>query len=350
MSDAALPALLQRIAGARRITAEDALDIRRVLFGEMEITPIEAEALIALDEAALERSPEWSMLFVEALTDFLVRQRQPAGYIDEAGADWLLSVISRDGQIRTDSELDLLVHILEQADSAPRRLTDFALAQVKQAVLHGAGPLARSGRLQQGRMGADEVELLRRILHACAGDGNIAVTRAEAELLFDINDAIRGQDNDPSWNDLFARGIGAAIMTVSTYEAPSADVAARQEAWLSEPESLGAFVGRMFGGRQGAALDGVFGEDSTTRAWRDRNTAAEEALSAAEVVGEDESSWLRDRIGRDGQFDAAERALIAFLRAEAPQIDEALDPLLTRHAQEPMDGPPPAFGKRRSLA
>jgi hypothetical protein len=350
MSDAALPALLARIAGSRRITAEDALDIRRTIFGEMDITPIEAEALIALDEAAQERSPEWSMLFVEALTDFLVRQRQPAGYVDEAGADWLLSVISRDGQIRTDSELDLLVHILEAAERAPRRLTDFALAQVKQAVLHGQGPLARSGRLQQGCMGEAEVELLRRILYACAGEGNVAVTRSEAEVLFDINDAVRDQPNHESWNDLFARAIGAAIMTVSTYEAPSSDVAARREAWLSEPESLGSFVGRMFNGRQGAAFDGVFGEDSNTRAWRERNEAADEALAAAEVVGADESYWLRDRIGRDGEFDSAERALIAFLREEAPQIDDALDPLLTAQAAEPMEGPPPAFGKRRSLA
>ena len=33
-----------------------------------------------------------------------------------------------------------------------------------------------------------EVDLLRRILYAYGGDGNIAITRAEAEVLFRINE------------------------------------------------------------------------------------------------------------------------------------------------------------------
>jgi hypothetical protein len=350
MSDADLPQILARIAPQRRITAEDALAVRRALFSDMSVSAIEAETLIALDEAAIERCAEWNELFVEALTDFVVRQQHPPGYVDEDGADWLMKLIERDGEVRTASELDLLVHVLETADSAPQRLTDFALKQVKNAVLNGEGPLARSGRLEKGRIGAAEVDLLKRILYSAGGDGNVAITRNEAETLFDLNDAVRGQPNDPSWNDLFARAIGAAVMTVSTYQAPSRDEAARDEAWLNAPESMATFVGRMFTGSRRGALDGVFGPSAEIREWEAQNAREDAAIAAAEPISADEAAWLSERIGRDGQFDPAERALIAFLREESPEIDEALAPLVEQqHADDP-EGAPPVFGRRRSIA
>jgi hypothetical protein len=348
MGDAVLPQVLATIAAARKITAEDTLAVRRSIYGELAITPIEAETLMALDEALLERCPEWDMLFVEALTDYVVNQQHPPGYVDDAGADWLISLIGRDGQIRTETELDLLVHILETADRVPGRLSDFALAQGKDAVLNGDGPLARSGRLQKGLMGADEVTLLRRILYAAGGPGNIAITRSEAETLFDINDAVRGQPNDPSWNDLFAKAIGAAVMTVSTYEAPSSEVAARDEAWLAEPESMGGFISRMFSGKKVNPFDGVFGPSEDEQAWEARNAANEDALARAEVVAPDEAAWLQERIGRDGEFDPAEKALVAFLRGESPQIDEGMAPLIDEEESSDPQESTPVFGRRRS--
>ena len=349
MVDAALPQILATLAAARRVDAQDTLALRRILFGDMAVTRIEAETLIALDEALLERCPEWDMLFVEALTDYVVRQQHPAGYVDEAGAGWLIDLINRDGQVRTCSELDLLAHVMEAADSVPQSLSQFALAQVKAAVIYGDGPLARSGRLQVGVMGRDEVELLRRILFSQASEGNIAVSRHEAETLFDINDAVRGQDNDPAWNDLFAKAIGAAVMTVTTYQAPSRDVAAKDEAWLAEPESMGGFISRMFTGNRNNLLDGVFDASQDMKDREQRNTANDEAMADAEIVGVDEAAWLQDRIGRDGQFDPAEKALIAFLRQESPQIDIALAPLIDQEETTEAMETTPVFGRRQSL-
>ena len=355
MGDAALPSILAAAAQRRAISSEDVLAIRRAMFNDMAVSQIEAETLIALDEAALERCPEWNDLFVEALTDFMVRQRQPAGYVDDAGADWLLNLINRDGRVRTDSELDLLVHILETADAVPHRLRDFALAQVAAAVILGDGPLARSGRLETGRIGRDEVALLRRILFASGGEGNVGITRHEAETLFDINDAVRSQSNDPSWNEFFAQAIGGSVLNLSTYAPVSREVAARDEAWLNDPENMSSFVSRMFSVRgMASAFDGLFGKSSDLQAWEAQNAREDAALAEAETLTADEASWIRDRIGRDGVYDPAEKALVAFLYRESPHVDGPLEPpasILQTQLEAAASAPAaaPVFGRRRSI-
>jgi hypothetical protein len=186
----ALADLVARLSAARRITAEDVLALRRMVFGEAQVTPAEIEALVQLDAAVDEIAPEWSAMFAEAIADYLVRQQHPCGYVDEAGADWLMTAFTRDGRMRVSTELEALIKVLETAESAPPRLAAFALERVREAVVH------------DGRVTAREVERVRRVLYAFAGQGVAGVTREEAEALFDINDAVRGRDNDPAWTEL----------------------------------------------------------------------------------------------------------------------------------------------------
>lgn len=338
MTSSPLAHLLASLKTAPRLTADDALAVRRLVFADNAVAPQEIEALIALDEAVADRDARWTELFVEALTDFVVRQQAPAGYVDERQSAWLIDLISRDGRVKTDSELEALVHVLETATAAPSSLVVFALAQVKAAVLDGAGPLARGGQADPSRVTAGEVALLRRILHAAAGDDNLAVTRAEAEILFDINDASRGAENDPAWLDLFSKALAASVMMVSGYEPLPRAEAARQEAWLRAPEGgvsgVADFIGKMFGAVPAAAsspraaLQQILHPDDGLDGWRARNAEHEAATARAEVVTEDEATWLAARIGRDGVFDEAERRLIDFLRREAVQIHPMLAPLL----------------------
>jgi hypothetical protein len=329
MTGSSLSDLTAAIAETGHIAAADVLALRRVIYGDVAISPAEADALIALDEEVPARCPEWDDLFCEALTDYVVRQQEPADYIDEAKADWLMSRLTADGRIKTDSELELLVHMLEAATTAPARLTAFALSQVKAAVVGGDGPLLRAGRLEQGRVSAGEVALLRRILYAAGGDGNVAITRAEAEALFDINDACRDADNDPAWTDLFAKAVAASVMTVSGFVPVSREDEARREAWLAQAGpgplgALGGFMGRMFS----SAPDLKGWRDDGLGDWRALNARTEALESAAESVSEDEARWLADRIGRDGRFDDAEKAVIQFLKRESRDIHPALKPLL----------------------
>ncbi len=325
MTVPALSALISELQGRETLTAEDALAVRRVIFGgDVEVTPEEAEALVAINEAADKKAPEWRQLFVEALTDFVVRQQQPSGYVDAANAGWLIAAVSHDGRVRRDSELEAIVHILETAASAPPELSLFALTQAKAKVLAAGRGLER-----------EDVDLLRRIVFAAAGSGSLAVTRAEAEVLFDVNDAVRGRDNDPAWTDFYAKAIGNAVMAASGYISPSREEALRQEAWLEGRGSTVRFLSRMAGSlflQPSNVLQSYRAPDDLDELYAEQNAREAAERAVTEQVTGDEASWIVDRVGRDGDLDENEQALLRFLSSESPKLHPALQPLLDRAA------------------
>lgn len=349
----ALADLIARLSADGKITADEVLEVRREVYDQLDVTREEAEAVVALNERVAGHCREWDEAFAEIVADIVVHQQVPRGYVDDRQAEWLIALFARDNTIETRGELNALVHILERAESAPRRLGSFALAQVKEAVLNGEGDLADGRALIRNQITAGEVGLMRRILYAACGDGNLAITRDEAEVLFDLNDAA-GAAAVLEWVDLYSKAIAAAVMTVSGYEPVSREDAARREAWLYQPtEGIGSFLGRFFVGFGAAAtsrqsLDSILHpERISEELWEARNARFDAMAAAAETVTDDEAHWMASRIGRDGRFDAAERALIGFLQAESPVIHPALRALLDT---PPADAGPaladPEFGRR----
>ncbi|RUW72024.1 hypothetical protein, partial [Mesorhizobium sp. M1E.F.Ca.ET.063.01.1.1] len=249
MGESIMSAPVAGLTSKNCITAEDVTMLRREVFADGVVSRGEAEALFALDQTARDKCPEWALFFVEAVTDYIVYQEKPEGYISEENAGWLVRTISRDGMVDSRTELELLVHVLEEAKSSPSQLSAYALEQVANAVIAGKGPLMLGGNLVPGLIAEAEVDLLRRILYAYGGHGNIAVTKAEAEILFRINDRTAAASNDPSWNDLFVKAIANYVMCSAGYEPPTREVALRHETFLehAEPE-IGGFFSRMVSG------------------------------------------------------------------------------------------------------
>ena len=345
---------MAHVSATKHLTGEHALDMRRAVYKDGRVDSAELDSLFAIDEAANRRDPEWVALFTEVIVDYLVHQEEPRGYIDEANAKWLTDRIARDHVVKTDSELEVLVKVLEAAKSSPESLSAFALQQVKAAIISGDGPVAEhrklivedvegsplrmaldpnslGGELTPGRVGAAEVNLLRRILYAFGGDGGVAVSRAEAEILFDINDATVDADNDPAWMDLFAKALANTVMATSGYVAPSRDVALRQEEWLDR--DTGGVIG-FFGSMLSDGLRGILNayQDPTSEAWTERNATMDASVRSTEVVDEGEADWLVNRIQRDGTVSEAEIALLKFIAEESPKIHPSLKPLIERAA------------------
>lgn len=354
MSPPDLQRITAAIAARGRITAEDVIDLRRAVYeGAALVDADEIEALFALEEACSESAPEWTEFFCEAVTDFIVHQERPHGWISDANALWLERRILRDGVVGTKGELEVVVRVLEKAEVAPASLSAFALRQVAAAVLDGRGPLARGRSLEPGAISADEVELLRRVLYAFGSHGRIAVTREEAEVLFDLNDRSREADNHPSWSDLFVKAVANMLMAARGYQVPTREEALRREAWLDAPTAgvsgiLGSVAAGLVTGSSIAALGESLravwgcrrrcrgdGEPCPECAVRDseteqaaRNRAVEAEIAVAERVDSDEVRWLAERIGRDGVLHDNERALLDFLRDESTDIHPSLRTLL----------------------
>jgi hypothetical protein len=309
------------------VTAPDVAAMRRSYYAEGIVTEAEADAIFAINNSCKEQCPEWADLFVESLTDYLVHQAVPAGYVTAENASWLMARISVDNVVQSRTELELLVHIMEEARWVPGTLVTFALEQVRLAVVEGAGPLRPNQSAEPGVVTAAEVQLLRRILYASGSDGNIAITRSEAEVLFAINDACDENRNDPAWADLFAKAVACSVMCTSGYTAPSREAVLREEQWLEEDANVSGFLGRMVQG----------GLTSVWSAWRAQSPEELElerlerqriALITDEAVSHPEADWISDRIGRDGRVTEAERSLLKFLKDESPSVHPSLQSLI----------------------
>lgn len=238
-----------------------------------------------------------------------------------------------DGVVETLTEVELLASVLEKAKSSPERLVTFALGQVAAAVTGGAGVLARAEGRRPNVVDRDEVDLIRRVLYAFAGDSNIAVTRSEAEILLRINDGSMEAENDPAWNDLFVRAMMNFVMFVSGYQTPSREEALRHEAFIDAPNmGVGGFFSRMVSGGLSAMLGRNDSLESAEDVARERNAEHETAARRAEAVDEGEARWLVERIGKSGNLRGNERALITALRDSSPSIAPALQPLLDKVA------------------
>ena len=120
MGELIMSASVAGLTSKNRIAAEDVTMLRREVFADGVVTLGEAEALFALDQTVRDKCPEWAPFFVEAVTDYIVHQEKPQGYISEDNANWLVRTISRDGMVdsRTERECFDIVWISRHATSA----------------------------------------------------------------------------------------------------------------------------------------------------------------------------------------------------------------------------------------
>lgn len=319
---------LTALDGKAELTADDAVALRRIIYGDtLAVTQDEAEALFKLNADAGSISPEWGALFVEAMTDFVVRQQSPVGYVDEAKADWLIASVSRYRRVRGD-EIEMLIHVLDQAEQTPDRLSNFVLDLIKRLILSKA---------ERGRgIARGDVERLRSVLFAGGGQGNIAVSHHDAEVLFDINDALKAApgnlSTDPAWSDLFVRAVANSVMFASPWT-PDAAREAQEEAWLADTsvhplQRLEQVAKTDVVSELKEGFREVVHRDFINRPGETAAVNADEALEAAAAqVTPDEARWLAERIGRSGQVGANERALLDFIRADGGTLDPALEAL-----------------------
>ncbi len=313
------------------IRAEDVARLRALFYADGLITAVEAKGLFEINDACRVQDPSWADFFVEAISDYVVRDAEPVGYITTSNADWLIDSVTRDGNLETRTELELLLAVLDKARWSPPRLVKFVLAQVKRAIIDGDGPLRGGLQLRPGTVTADDVQVLRRALYAFAGDGGIAITRAEAEVLFEINDAVTDAASCPEWVDLFVKAVANAIMGACGYAVPSREQALAQEQWLEARGELS--LPNMLGKIASGGLTGLL--QACRRASREENAIARLEQQRIEIItnerlSENEADWLIDRLSADSETNEAERALLLFLSRNCPDIHPNLSDYASR--------------------
>jgi len=335
------------------IRGRDVAAMRPALNEDGVISTSEAEALLSLNSACCVTDAAWPPFFIEALTDYIVHQAEPDGYIVVEKADWLLARISRDGHIITHTELELLLNVIDKARWSPPSLAAFALAQVRDAVVSGVGVTRAGQMLQPGMIGQTEIDLIRRILYAFAGDGGIAVTRAEAEVLIDINKSLAPGKCSPAWTELFVKAVGASVLSGLGHHIPPREEALRIEVWAKDADIRGAgalladaagggedaanardrigkFLGRMVAGGAGSVWS-TFRIQSTEERALARLERQRLEIVTQERIDDAECQWLIERLGKNGKLDANEIELLAYLQRESPMPHPELAAFAAQH-------------------
>lgn len=311
----------------------DVSKLRRAFYDDGDISPEEAAALFQIHRACNVKDESWADFFIEAVTDYIVRQAEPEGYVTVENADWFIAALGGEAGVRTKTEIEALISVIEQARWSPPRLAAFAMDQVVQAVQKGSGPLRAGSEAPAGQILEAEVDLLRRIIYGFGGDGCIAVTRAEAQRLFEIDAEVRDGEPNPAWTELFVKAVANVVMGASGYKVPCREEALRAEMWLDERGELSLAGMAAAIAREG--LRGVISAYSEQSA-EERAIARLERQRLEIVTGEqldrDEVAWLCAQLSRDGTLSRNEQELMVFLRDNAPTLDARLEDLVERLA------------------
>ena len=305
---------------------QDVMRMRQSYYDDGTIAPEEAVALIHMNDACRVQDVAWAPFFVQALCDYIVNQAEPDGYVTAANADWLISRIAPDGRLRTKTDLDLVLQVLETARWSPERLVRFALDEIRRAIANGKGPLRANGTHVNGVITDAEVDMIRRVLLAFGGDGNIAVTRAEAEALISIEESLAGSTQNPAWTDLFVKAMANVILASSGYGPPSREEALRADAGLKRRDGDAAMdtaVEAMVTTSLSSVWASYTEQSSEERALARLERQRIEIITNDEVTDGD-AAWFAMRLIRDGQLTQVERALVDYLRREATMLHPAL--------------------------
>lgn len=127
-------------------------------------------------------------------------------------------------QLLASASLPDLIRKIETSSVADRDVSAHALAYVRDGVITGEGPTT-AGRVHFSRaLDADDTAWCVRILNAAA-NVNEPVSRAEAEALFEINEAASERSDDGRFDDLFAKAIVHHAAAASGLPVPPRSVA-----------------------------------------------------------------------------------------------------------------------------
>lgn len=303
--------LAEHAAADGEIDAAEILSVRRSAWPDGRISPDEAEAIFVVNDRIAAPSAEWSDFFTEALVEFIVNTAEPRGYVSDENARWLIERVNHDGKVNSLTEIELIVRVMEKAQSTPDTLRAFVMEQIEHAVLTGDGPTRTGGELDPGSITSAECALIRRTIFASGSDRPAAVSQREAEMLFRIKDATLGAANAPEWERLFVQGVGNYLQGWQGAKGLTRERAGELEAFMDNRASnLGNFFKRMAktnaNGFKQAVRDVTFGNRQPSR-----DIAGE--ATRDHFVTETESLWLNARIDADDKVDALEEALLRFL-------------------------------------
>ena len=187
------------------IDAEEVITIKNAIYEDGKIDREEADFMFALNDAVSgkQNNSTWKDLFVNAITDYVLKDETSYGSVDDDEAVYLIKKIKGDSQIDV-IEQALLLNIYTKASSTCDKFQDFVLASFKELIL------------EDGVIDAEEVRTIKSIIYGAGGASGANVDVNEADWLFEINDAVSDKANHESWEKLMVEAISKYVLDDET--------------------------------------------------------------------------------------------------------------------------------------
>ena len=195
------------VAADGRIGADDVLRLRRAIYGEGGIDREKAAALFRLNRDHKSHDPAWAEFYVEALCDFFYWREGSDSVLTEDAERMLMDWIGPADAIDDGTELYLLLRLIFRTNGSSEAFRAYVLEAVRHSVLHSNQALYGYAGRRPGAIDAADVEVIRKLVYGLGGQSGMAISRAEAEFLFDLQHATAGAANAPAWRDLFVKAI-----------------------------------------------------------------------------------------------------------------------------------------------
>ena len=324
MSELVLPTFQQNMVNRGKISGQDVLELRRKKYDDGQICRGEAEQLFALDKSVKIKCEEWFQFFNEAIVNYVLSSSGMAGDVSNECADWLIRCTSRHGVVESHERMEMLICVLEKANQVPTSLQTFALKQVEIGVLENQGPVDRGRFAARNVICRADVAMIRRLMFALGGSGGMAVTKLEAEFLFNLNDATIERQNDPAWSDLFVKAIANHLLATNGDSTPDRQAVLREDQFLSGDTMTNFLTNSLKSLLKAMKPLG----DQLEQSYRDSNNLTAAELSKAEIITDQEKQWVLEKINRDSVLHENEVALVEFLAKEAPNLPQELKSML----------------------
>ena len=306
------------------VTESDVTRLRREVFKDGVVDRDEAELMFHLDAHGENNDQAWKSFFVEALTNYFVWKQHPPGVLSDDDGRFLVERVTHDGKIDGETEFKLIVDVISKAQSCPEDVVVLALGAVKEIVLEGSGVKFGAQRSRPGVIDAADVEIIKKVVYGAGGGGGFTITRREAELLFELNNATVDKENTPTWRELFVNAVGNYLMFPrGAPKVVGAEEIRRREAIPEKSSSRISYFGKAFSAWKDERA-------SETEDLQNKLEAADEA-DTREKLDESEAAWLIERITEDDVVHDNEKALLAHIKRLASEIHPSLLPFMEKY-------------------
>jgi|APTNR8051073442_1049403.scaffolds.fasta_scaffold02200_2 hypothetical protein len=300
--------VLAGIKAKGNIEAFDVLNLRATTYQDGSASLDEAQAIMDLHKACTVFPQFWLDFYFESVVDFVVRQQDPMGYVDDYKANWLIGNISVGGRVNTPYDLELITRVIETADEAPSSLRNLALSEIEQTINSGQGATRDNAGKLSSHINTSEVAYLRRLMFSISSNGAATISDDEAETLFRLKNICLEGENANDWQDFFAKAIGNHLMAHNFHTKISAEKAQERETFLENTHTnIGSFLSRAFVGAKSP-----LGSANRNEIWGENHGADD--IAANEKIDAVENSWLQRQITSDGITDKFEQAVLDFIK------------------------------------